>query len=496
VDHGKTSLLDAIRKTNVTAEEAGGITQRIGASTIDFEGRRIVFLDTPGHEAFTAMRARGAQVTDIAVLVVAADDGVMPQTIEAINHAKAATVPILVAINKVDKPQANPERVKQQLADLELLPEDWGGDTICISVSAKQKIGIDDLLEMINLVADMQELKANPIRTAQGIIIEARLDKGLGPVATVLVQNGTLRVGDAVIAGAADGKVRAMISDKGDRVREAGPSIPVEIIGLTSVPQAGDMLQVVDDEKMARIISESRKQKTRDEKMHVVQRTTLDDLFKQMEVGEVKDLNIIIKADSQGSVEALRHALSRLSTPEVRINVIHGGVGTITDPDILLATASNAIIIGFNIRPDPSVKKLAEQENVDIRLYRVIYHVIEDVKAALTGMLEPEYEEVLIGRAEVRATFKISKVGVIAGCYVTDGKITRDADVRLLRDSVVIYEGKLNSLKRFKEDVKEVLAGYECGLGIEKFGGIQEGDIIEVYKQQVKVRELVGEASS
>lgn len=490
VDHGKTSLLDAIRKTNVTAGEAGGITQKIGAYSVDLHDRKIVFIDTPGHEAFTAMRARGAKVTDVAVLVVAADDGVMPQTIEAINHAKAAKVPIIVAINKVDKPQANPERIKQQLADLDLLAEDWGGETVCIPVSAKQKIGIPELLEMILLVSDLQELKANPNRRATGTIIEARLDRGLGPVATVLVQNGTLKLGDPVVVGLTYGKVKVMINDKGERIKKAEPSLPVEIIGLSGVAQAGDILQVLEDERMAKQIAEARNFRKREEKIKDLQKMGLEDLFNQLKESEAsKDLNIIVKTDGQGAVEALRHALSRLSTENVKINVIHGGVGTVTESDILLATASNAIIIGFNIRPDPNVKKLAEQENVDIRLYRVIYHVIEDIKSAMTGMLKPEFEEILTGRAEVRQIFKISKIGVISGTYVTDGKITRNADVRILRDGVVIYEGKIDSLRRFKDDVREVAAGFECGIGIEKYGGLQVGDIIEAYHLQEIKRE-------
>jgi translation initiation factor IF-2 len=488
VDHGKTSLLDAIRKTNVTAGEAGGITQRIGAYTVEHNGRKIVFIDTPGHEAFTAMRARGAQVTDIAILVVAAEDGVMPQTIEAINHAKAAKVPIIVAINKIDKPQANPDRVKQQLADLDLLPEDWGGDTICILVSAREKTGLEDLLEMIGLVADMHEFKANAKRTAQGIIIEAKLDRGLGPVATVLVKKGTLKLGDAVIAGTAYGKVRLLINDKGERIKRATPSIPAEIIGLSEVPKAGDILQVVDDEKLAKAITEQRSIKERDVKMVSGTKTTLDDIFRQMQEGERKELNLIIKADGQGSVEALKHSLSRVTNEEVDVSIIHAGVGTITEADLLLANASDAVIVGFNIKLDPNIKKIAEAEKIDIRLYNVIYHAIEDIRAALTGMLKPVYEEVLLGRLEVRQVFKVSKIGVIAGGYIQNGKIVRGAEVRVLRDNVVIHQGRIDSLKRFKDDVKEVTEGFECGVGIEKFAGIQAGDIIEAYQLQEKAR--------
>jgi len=495
VDHGKTKLLDAIRKTNVVDQEAGGITQRIGAYAVERDGRKITFLDTPGHEAFTAMRARGAKITDVAVLVVAADDGVMPQTIEAINHARAAKVPIIVAINKVDKPQANPERVKQQLADIDLLSEDWGGDTICISVSAKQNIGIEELLEMILLVADMQDLRANPNRKAQGTIIEAKLDKGLGPVATVLIQNGTLKVGDSVVAGLTLGKVKALINDKGQRVRQATPSIPVEIIGLEAIPSAGDILQVVEDDKLARQVAESRGLRSKEEKMKsALPRATLEDLMRQSKEDEVRDLNLILKADGQGSIEALRHALIRLSDDKIRVAVIHGGVGAITESDIMLAAASKAIIIGFNVRPDPMIKKLADQEAIDIRLYRVIYHVIEDVKAAMGGMFEPEFKEVMTGRAEIRQIFKLSKLGVISGAYVTEGKMVRDAQVRIIRDSVVVYEGRVDSLKRFKDDVREVQAGFECGIGIKKFGGLQPGDVVEGFQLQEVPRETGAEA--
>jgi len=490
VDHGKTSLLDAIRNTNVTAQESGGITQRIGASVVEYDNRKIVFIDTPGHEAFTAMRARGAQVTDIAVLVVAADDGVMPQTVEAINHARAAQVPIIVAINKIDKSEANPERVKQQLAEYDLIPEDWGGETVTVPVSARTKAGIDELLEMILLVADMQELKANPHRKAVGTIIESRLDKGLGPVATVIVQNGTLKVGDAVVVGDEWGKIRFMIDDKGKRIKQVLPSFPAEIVGLQGIPNAGDKLQVVKDEKTAKSISEERKLKRKDNLMKKTVKVSLEDLFRQMKEGQIKDLKLIIKADSNGSLEALRHSLTRLSNDEVRINIIHGGVGAISESDVVLASASNAIIIGFNVRPDPITKKLAEQEKIDIRLYRVIYHIIEDIKSAMVGLLEPEYEEVFLGRAEVREIFKISKIGIVSGVYVQEGKITRNASVRVLRDNVVIYEGKIDSLRRFKEDVSEVPAGYECGVFIEKFPAIRQGDIIEAYTVQEKKREL------
>lgn len=490
VDHGKTSLLDAIRNTNVIASESGGITQRIGASTIDYDGRKIVFIDTPGHEAFTAMRARGAQVTDIAVLVIAADDGIMPQTIEAIDHVNAAGVPIIVAINKIDKPEANPERVKQQMAEYDLIPEDWGGETVTVPVSAKTRDGLDDLLEMILLVSDLEELKANPDARAEGTIIESRMDKGFGPVATVIVQNGTLKKGDSVVVGNEWGRIRFMIDDKGKRVQKVTPSLPAEIVGLQGVPEAGDKLKVVEDEKIARAISESRQLKQRTDRMQESSRASLEDLFLQMKQGETKDLNIIIKADSKGSLEALKHSLLKLTNEEVRINVIHGGVGAISESDVVLATASNAIIIGFNVRPDPITRKLVEQEKIDIRLYRVIYHVIEDVKAAMVGMLEPEYEEVFLGRAEVRETFKISKVGTIAGTYVLDGKIKRNAMARILRDNVVVHEGKIDSLRRFKEDVAEVAAGYECGIFIDKYPAIQPGDIIEAYTVQEVEREL------
>ena len=483
VDHGKTSLLDAIRETHVTAKESGGITQKIGAYTVSINDHLITFLDTPGHEAFTAMRMRGAQATDIAILVVAADDGVMPQTIEAINHAKAAGVEIIVAVNKIDKPSANIEKVKQELTEYELIPEDWGGSTIFVPVSAHTKEGIDDLLEMILLTAEVQELKANPNRKARGIVIEAELDKGRGPVATVLVQKGTLKVGDHVAAGACHGKIRAMVDDKGHRVREAGPSIPVEILGLNDVPNAGEILVAMDSDKEARnfaetFISEGRK-KLLDDTKHKV---SLDALFEQIQAGNVKELGIIIKADVQGSVEAVKQSLVKLSNEEVVVKIIHGGVGNINESDVVLASASNAIIIGFNVKPDNQARIVAEREKVDLRLYSVIYNAIEDVESALKGMLEPIYEEQVIGHVEIRQIFKASGVGNIAGSFVTDGKITRNASVRITREGEKTYEGPIASLKRFKDEVKEVKAGYECGLVFEKFNDIQEGDIIEAYE--------------
>ncbi|MBX6394903.1 MAG: translation initiation factor IF-2, partial [Alicyclobacillaceae bacterium] len=479
VDHGKTTLLDAIRETNVTAQEAGGITQHIGAYQVEVNGKKITFLDTPGHEAFTSMRARGAQVTDICVLVVAADDGVMPQTVEAINHAKAAGVPIIVAVNKIDKPDANPDRVKQELTEHGLIPEEWGGDTIFVPISALRKQGIEDLLEMILLVAEMAELKANPSARSRGTVIEAELDRGRGPVATVLVQNGTLRVGDIVVAGTTFGRVRAMVNDRGRRVKEAGPSTPVEILGLSGVPMAGDAFVVYDDERKARLLAEKRQNKQRAEELKSQTKVTLDDLYKQIQEGQVKELKVILKADVQGSVEALVSALERIDIEGVRVRVIHQGVGAITETDILLASASNAIVIGFNVRPEPGARRMAETEKVDIRLYRVIYHVIEEIEAALKGMLDPEYREVVLGRAEVRQTFKVSRVGTIAGCYVLEGKVQRGADARVIRDGIVIYEGHIDSLKRFKDDVREVTEGYECGMTLERFNDIKEGDIIE-----------------
>lgn len=482
VDHGKTSLLDAIRKTNVIESEAGGITQHIGAYMVKVNDRTITFLDTPGHEAFTAMRARGAQVTDIAVIVVAADDGIMPQTVEAINHAKAANVSIIVAINKIDKPGANPDRVKQELTEHGLVPEEWGGDTICVNISAKERKNIDQLLEMILLVADMQELKANPNKQAKGTIIEARLDKGKGPTATVIVQRGVLQVGDSIIAGTTFGRIRAMTDDKGSKIKSAGPSMPAEILGLPDVPEAGEIFYVVKDEKLAKQLVEKRKLKQReiDIKSHAP-KVSLDDLFSQIQEGKVKELNIIVKADVQGSVEAIKQSLEKLSNDEVRVRIIHGAVGAITESDVTLASVSNAIIIGFNIRPGANVMDAAKDAGVDIRLYRVIYNAIEDIEAAMKGMLEPTFKEVVMGHAEVRQIFKVSGVGTIGGCYVTDGKILRNSEIRVIRDSVVIYEGKLESLKRFKDDVREVAQGYECGLSIENFNDIKEGDVIESF---------------
>lgn len=481
VDHGKTSLLDFIRKTRVTAGEAGGITQHIGAYTVDLDGRRITFLDTPGHEAFTSMRLRGAQATDIAVLVVAADDGVMPQTIEAINHAKSAGVEIIVAINKMDKPAANPEHVKQQLTEYELVTTEWGGSTEMVPVSAVTGEGVDDLLETILLTADVNDYRANPDRKARGIIIEAKLDKGRGPVATVLVKNGTLNVGDAIVAGTAYGRVRAMVNDRGERVKSAGPSEPVEVIGFNDVPDAGDQISAVDDERLSRQVAEERKDKLRAALVKTQTKTTLDDLFSQISAGEIKDLNLIIKADVQGSVEAVRQSLEKLSNDEVRVRCIHGAVGAINESDTLLASTANAIIIGFNVRPDNNARDMAEREKLDIRLYRVIYQAIEDVEAAMKGMLAPKFREVLLGHATVRQPFKVSGVGTIAGSYVTDGKIARNAQIRLLRDNIVIHEGKIDSLKRFKDDAKEVNTGYECGIGIENYNDIKENDVIECF---------------
>src|SRR5215472_7243321 len=482
VDHGKTSLLDAIRETKVAAGEAGGITQRIGAYTVDVGERKVTFIDTPGHEAFTEMRARGAKVTDVAILVVAADDGVMPQTLEAMNHAKAANVPIVVAVNKVDKPNANVDRVKQQLSDLGLTPEDWGGQTQFIPVSAKQKTGIDELLEMVLLNADLLDLKANKNRRAQGVIIEARLDRSRGPVATVLVKNGTLRSGDTVGVGSTWGRVRAVFDDKLEAIKRAGPAIPAEIMGLSDVPAAGDTLEVVTDERDARELAAKRSQRKREQRMATARRpVTLDGFLAAAKEGVVKDLNLIIRADAQGSVEALRSQLDGLANEEVRTRVIHSGVGGINESDVTLASASNAIIIGFNIRPDAAISRKAQQEGVDVRLYDVIYNVIDEVKAAMSGMLKPQTREVILGEAEVRKIFKVSKVGTIAGCYVRNGRVTRDAGVRVMRDSVQIYEGKLSSLKRFKDDAREVAEGYECGIGIENFNDVKDGDVFEFF---------------
>lgn len=482
VDHGKTSLLDSIRKSSVTENEAGGITQHIGAYTVSIDDKPITFLDTPGHEAFTAMRMRGASVTDIAILVVAADDGVMPQTIEAINHAKAAGVEIIVAINKIDKESANPDRVKQELTEYGLLAEDWGGDTICVPVSAVSKQGIDTLLEMIILVSEMKELKANPNKRARGTIIEAELDKGRGPVATVLVQSGTLKIGDPIVAGTAYGKIRAMMNDKGQKVKSSGPSMPVEILGLSEVPSAGDMFYVAKNDKQARQLSEAVHAKGREDMIKATpQKVSLDDLFTQIQSGNMKELNIVIKADVQGSVEAVRSSLEKLSNEEVRIRTIHGGVGAITESDVMLASASNAIIIGFNVRPENTAKSVAEDQKVDVRLYRVIYNAIEDITAAMKGMLDPIFEEKIIGHAEIRQIFKASGVGTIGGSYVTDGKIVRNSQVRIIRDGIVIYEGEIAALRRFKDDVKEVNSGYECGLLFNKFNDIKEGDQVEAF---------------
>ena len=481
VDHGKTSLLDAIRHTSVTSTEAGGITQHIGAYRVKANGELITFLDTPGHAAFTSMRARGAQATDIAVLVVAADDGIMPQTIEAINHAKAANVSIIVAINKMDKPDVYPERIMQQLTEYELIPEEWGGDTICVPVSAHTKMGIDKLLESILLVAEMKELKANPNRAAKGIVIEARLDKGRGPIATLLVQNGTLRSGDIIVAGTAVGRVRAMVDEHGKNVKEAGPSCPVEIMGLAEAPQAGDVFDAVSDERLARELVEQRKQKIKDEQFNSVQKVTLDNLFSSLQAGEVKDLNVIVKADVQGSAEAVKQNLEKLSNDEVRVRVIHSGVGAVSESDVMLANASNAIIVGFNVRPDPAAQANAERDGVEMRMYRIIYDCIEEIEAAMKGMLAPKTREVVQGRIEVRNVITISSVGNVAGCYVLDGKVTRASKIRVVRDGIVVAEDEMGSLKRFKDDVKEVVQGYECGIVLNKFNDIKLGDIFESF---------------
>ncbi|MET3288538.1 UNVERIFIED_CONTAM: translation initiation factor IF-2 [Brevibacillus sp. OAP136] len=481
VDHGKTTLLDAIRSTNVVAGEAGGITQHIGAYQVEIKGKKITFLDTPGHAAFTTMRARGAQITDITILVVAADDGVMPQTVEAISHAKAANVPIIVAVNKIDKENANLDRIKQELTEYGLVAEEWGGETIFCPLSAKQRKGIEELLEYILLVAEVQELKANPNKRARGTVIEAELDKGKGPVARVLVQHGTLKIGDPIVVGAAFGRVRAMVNDKGRRIKEAGPSTPIEITGLNDVPQAGDQFMVFEDEKKARAIGEVRASKLRESERRANTRVSLDDLFQHIQEGDIKELNLIIKGDVQGSVEALRGSLEKIDVNGTRIKIIHTGAGAITESDITLANASNAIVIGFNVRPEPNARNMAEQEQIDIRLHRVIYNVIEEIESALKGMLDPVYKESIIGQAEIRQVFKISKVGNIAGSYVLEGKLSRDAGARLIREGVVIYEGKLDTLKRFKDDAKEVAAGYECGFTLDKFNDIKEGDIVEAF---------------
>ena len=482
VDHGKTSILDAIRKTSVVSGEAGGITQHIGAYQVQVDGRPITFLDTPGHAAFTSMRARGAQVTDIAVLVVAADDGIMPQTVEAINHAKEAGVSIIVAINKMDKPEANPERIKQQLTEYELVPEEWGGDTICVPVSAKTGMGLDNLLEMILLVADTMELTANPNRMAKGTVIEAKLDTGRGPVATVLIQTGTLHSGEAIIAGTAVGRVRVMTNDKGQKVEEAGPSCPVEITGLAEVPAAGDIFNAVEDEKLARELVEKRRMEQKEEEFKRYQKVTLDNLFEHISEGEVLELPVIVKGDVQGSVEAVRQSLEKLSNDEVRVRVIHGAVGAVSESDVMLANASHAIIVGFNVRPDPTAKANAERDGVEIRLYRIIYDAIEEIEAAMKGMLKPKTEEVDLGRAEIRNVYKITGVGAVAGCYVLDGKMVRSANIRVVRDGIIIADDKMASLRRFKDDVKEVAQGYECGITLEKFSDLKNGDIFEAYE--------------
>ncbi|MBO5065428.1 MAG: translation initiation factor IF-2 [Clostridia bacterium] len=481
VDHGKTSLLDAIKNTSVTETEAGGITQHLGAYRVNLNGQDITFLDTPGHAAFTAMRARGAMATDIAILVVAADDGIMPQTVEAINHAKAAGVSIVVAINKMDKPDATPDKIMQQLTEYELVPEEWGGDIICVPVSAKTRMNIDTLLESVLLVAEMKELKANPNRAGKGIVIEARLDKGRGPVATLLVQNGTVKSGDIIVAGTAVGRVRVMTDDKGRKVTEAGPSVPVEITGLAEVPIGGDAFDCVSDEKLARELVEQRKTRQKEEEFRSMQKVTLDNLFDSINEGSLKDLNIIVKADVQGSVEAVRQSLEKLSNEEVRVKVIHGGVGAVNESDVMLANASNALIVGFNVRPDPVAETHAERDKVEMRMYRVIYDCIEEVEAAIKGMLAPKFRDVEMGKAEVRNVFKLSSAGTIAGSYVIDGKITRNSKIRVVRDGIVIFEDEIASLKRFKDDQREVATGYECGIGLEKFNDIKEGDILEAY---------------
>ncbi|MDH7480946.1 MAG: translation initiation factor IF-2 [Armatimonadota bacterium] len=483
VDHGKTTLLDAIRQTNVTDQEFGGITQHIGAYQVEVDGKKITFLDTPGHEAFTAMRARGAQVTDLAVLVVAADDGVMPQTIEAIDHARAAGVPILVAINKIDKPEANIDRTRQQLAEHGLVVEEWGGDTVAVQISAKEKQGLDELLEMIILVSELQELKADPNGPLDATVIEAKLDRGRGPVATVLVKSGTLKVGDSIVVGESYGKIKLMLDDRGHRISKAGPSTPVEIAGLSSVPEAGDKVEVVKDEKEARQIAESRIEEQREAKLAATQRVTLADLYRQLREGVVKELNVILKGDVQGSVEAISQSLNKLSTEDVRLNIIHTGVGNVTESDVLLASASNAVIIGFNVKIDPQAKRMAESEGIDVRLYRVIYELLDDVKSAMQGLLEPIKKEIIIGHAEVRATFKLPR-GVVAGCYVTDGKMERGAEARILRNGKTLHTGRIASLRHLKEDVREMAAGFECGIIVDGFSEYEIGDVVEAYTIQ------------
>jgi translation initiation factor IF-2 len=484
VDHGKTSLLDAIREANVIAGEAGGITQHIGAYDVELNGRKITFLDTPGHEAFTAMRARGAKVTDIVILVVAADDGVMPQTKEAINHSRAAGVPIIVAINKIDKPDANPERVKRELTEQGLVSEEWGGDTTMVEVSAKKRMNLEELLEMVLLQADVMDLKANPDKAARGTIVEGKLDKGRGPVATVLVQEGTLRLGDYCVVGIHSGRVRAMQNDRGEKVLEAGPAAPVELIGLSGVPDAGDVFVALSDEKQAKEIATLRQIKQRETELAKHSKLSLEDLYKQIQSGEVKDLNVIVKGDVQGSVEAVGETLRKLSTDAVRLNVIHSGVGAVTETDVNLATASNAIIIGFNVRPEVKAQNMAEKEGVDIRLYNIIYNAVDDIRKAMEGLLEPVYKEKYLGRAEIREVFSVPKAGNVAGSYVQDGKMLRNAQVRLLRDNMVIYTGRMSSLRRFKDDVKEVATGYECGIGLENYNDIKQGDIIEAFEME------------
>ncbi len=490
VDHGKTTLLDSIRESNVIADEAGGITQHIGAYQVNVNDKKITFLDTPGHAAFTSMRARGAQATDIAILVVAADDGIMPQTVEAINHAQAAGVEIIVAINKIDKPNAQPERVKQELTEYGLVTEEWGGDTICVPVSALQKQNLDELLEMILLSAEMEELQANPNRPANGVIIEAELDKGRGTVATCLVKNGTLEIGDSIVAGSAHGRVRAMINDRGDRVKKVGPATPVEVLGLSEVPDAGDLLEVLENDQLTREIASKRKDYEKNEKLKNNLNINLDNLYSHIQEGEIKELNIVIKADVQGSVEAMKETLAELSTDEVKVNVIHGGVGAITETDVMLASASQAIIIGFSVRPGLKAKRAADKEKVDIRTYRVIYKAVEDVKKAMEGLLDPEFKEVILGEAEVRDTFSVPDVGTVAGCYVKSGKVNRNANIRLLRDGKIIKEGEISSLKRFKDDVREVSEGYECGIGIEDYDDVKIGDVMEIYDYEEIARTL------